>query len=228
MHKPGRGLENKSSGIAPDCCIRTPDGPGGLPLPRRARPQLAVAAHHRSSRRHASDTQNPDLGRHRARPETTHQRGGRRSRATHCTAHLGSAAERVFEFDITLCPHCGGRLRVIADVTDPDIIRQILDHIQQRAPPRLPHPANDNAHTHPDRYVDASPQSPRLRPRLASSWSIFRRAPRSRRTPLPGSAAKCPSRPSARDRPLDDLRHKLGAINGVLGQVKRNRGAWLV
>jgi hypothetical protein len=27
---------------------------------------------------------------------------------------------------------------VIADVTDPDLIRKILDHVQQRAPPRLP------------------------------------------------------------------------------------------
>ena len=43
--------------------------------------------------------------------------------------------KRVFEFDITLCPHCGGRLRVIADVTDPVVIRKILDHIHQRAPP---------------------------------------------------------------------------------------------
>ena len=43
--------------------------------------------------------------------------------------------KRVFEFDITLCPHCGGRLRVIADVTDPAVIRKILDHIHQRAPP---------------------------------------------------------------------------------------------
>ena len=43
--------------------------------------------------------------------------------------------KRVFEFDITLCPHCGGRLRVIADVTDPIVIRKILDHIHQRAPP---------------------------------------------------------------------------------------------
>jgi hypothetical protein len=27
---------------------------------------------------------------------------------------------RIFEIDITLCPLCGGQLRVIADVTDPD------------------------------------------------------------------------------------------------------------
>ena len=39
------------------------------------------------------------------------------------------------ELGATLCPHCGGRLRVIADVTDPVVIRKILDHIHQRAPP---------------------------------------------------------------------------------------------
>lgn len=29
-------------------------------------------------------------------------------------------------------------LRVIGDVTDPDLIRKILDHVNSRAPPRLP------------------------------------------------------------------------------------------
>ena len=45
--------------------------------------------------------------------------------------------KRVFEIDITVCPHCGGTLRFIADVTDPEIIRTILEHLQQRAPPGL-------------------------------------------------------------------------------------------
>lgn len=54
--------------------------------------------------------------------------------------------KRVFEIDITLCPLCGGQLRVIADITDPELIGKILDHVQKRAPPRLsprraePHP----------------------------------------------------------------------------------------
>ena len=45
--------------------------------------------------------------------------------------------KRVFEIDITVCPHCGGTLRVIADITDPDTIRTILEHLKQRAPPGL-------------------------------------------------------------------------------------------
>jgi hypothetical protein len=37
--------------------------------------------------------------------------------------------------DIFVCPLCGGTLRVIADVTDPDAIQPILTHLRQRAPP---------------------------------------------------------------------------------------------
>lgn len=49
--------------------------------------------------------------------------------------------KRVFNIDITTCPLCGGTMRVIADITDPDIIQKILDHI--RGPPRSrPPPLN--------------------------------------------------------------------------------------
>jgi hypothetical protein len=43
--------------------------------------------------------------------------------------------KRVFDIDISVCPLCGGRVRVIADVTDPDVIQTILAHLKQRAPP---------------------------------------------------------------------------------------------
>ena len=43
--------------------------------------------------------------------------------------------KRVFDIDISVCPLCGGTLRVIADVTDPDVIQSILVHLKQRAPP---------------------------------------------------------------------------------------------
>ena len=45
---------------------------------------------------------------------------------------------RVFGIEITVCPHCGGRLRVIADVTDPDVIDQILEHVRREGLPRAP------------------------------------------------------------------------------------------
>ena len=38
--------------------------------------------------------------------------------------------KRVFEIDISVCPRCGGTLRVIADITDPDVIRTILDYLK--------------------------------------------------------------------------------------------------
>ena len=34
--------------------------------------------------------------------------------------------------------HCGGRLRVIADVTGPEIIDQILEHVRREGLPRAP------------------------------------------------------------------------------------------
>lgn len=54
---------------------------------------------------------------------------------------------RMFEIDITLCPLCGGQLRVIADITDPDLIRKILDHVNSRA---LPAPAAKARRITPD------------------------------------------------------------------------------
>jgi hypothetical protein len=46
--------------------------------------------------------------------------------------------KRVFNIDISVCPLCGGTMRVIADITDPDIIQKILDHIEAQPPPLNP------------------------------------------------------------------------------------------
>jgi hypothetical protein len=35
---------------------------------------------------------------------------------------------RVFAIDITRCRYCEGRLRVIVDVIDPEVIQAIFDH----------------------------------------------------------------------------------------------------
>jgi hypothetical protein len=40
--------------------------------------------------------------------------------------------------DITLCPRCGGTMRVVADITNSDIIQKILDHIEAQPPPLSP------------------------------------------------------------------------------------------
>lgn len=38
--------------------------------------------------------------------------------------------KRVFEIDIEHCPHCGGRLKIIAAIEDPAVIVGILTHPQ--------------------------------------------------------------------------------------------------
>jgi hypothetical protein len=43
--------------------------------------------------------------------------------------------KRVFAIDIEKCPACGGNLRIIACIEEPQLIRQILSHIQQRDGP---------------------------------------------------------------------------------------------
>jgi len=56
--------------------------------------------------------------------------------AQHCSPlSWAERLKRVFDIDISVCPLCGGTLRVIADVTDPEAIRTILAHLRQRAPP---------------------------------------------------------------------------------------------
>jgi hypothetical protein len=45
--------------------------------------------------------------------------------------------KRVFNIDILHCPECGGRLRVIADITDPLVINKALDHFARSPPIKL-------------------------------------------------------------------------------------------
>ncbi len=58
------------------------------------------------------------------------------SRPAICLDRLTSRADGQvqYQLDITICPRCGGRLRVIADITDPTTIEKILNHVA-RAPP---------------------------------------------------------------------------------------------
>ena len=46
---------------------------------------------------------------------------------------------RVFEFDIMVCPDCGGRLRLLATIDQPGVIEKILGHLG--LPVELPSPA---------------------------------------------------------------------------------------
>ena len=41
--------------------------------------------------------------------------------------------KRVFNIDIETCSECGGAMKVIACIEDPEVIKQILDHLRQKA-----------------------------------------------------------------------------------------------
>jgi len=40
--------------------------------------------------------------------------------------------KRVFAIDIDTCLRCGGHLKVLASIEDPELISYILSHLQQR------------------------------------------------------------------------------------------------
>jgi uncharacterized protein YbaR (Trm112 family) len=48
---------------------------------------------------------------------------------------------RVFALDVLACPRCGGRLRAIATVQDPAVVRAILAHLGLAPGPDSPGPA---------------------------------------------------------------------------------------
>jgi len=48
--------------------------------------------------------------------------------------------QRVFQIDVLCCPSCGGKMRILAAITDPDVARSILQclSLPARAPPNSP------------------------------------------------------------------------------------------
>jgi hypothetical protein len=49
--------------------------------------------------------------------------------------------KRVFEIDVLVCPHCGGRRKLIAFLTDGLVVREILTHLGPPWRPRVLAPA---------------------------------------------------------------------------------------
>ena len=49
--------------------------------------------------------------------------------ATPRTWTWAALMHRAFAIDVLACPHCGGRLRLIATLHDPAVIRKILTHL---------------------------------------------------------------------------------------------------
>jgi hypothetical protein len=48
--------------------------------------------------------------------------------------------KRVFNLDLTQCPHCGGELRIVAAILQRQTIEKILNHLglEAQPPPRAP------------------------------------------------------------------------------------------
>ena len=61
--------------------------------------------------------------------------------------------KRVFGVQIEACARCGGKLKVIASIEEPDLIAKILAHLQKMAPiqhpPELPLGARAPPAQHP-------------------------------------------------------------------------------
>ena len=94
-------------------------------LPRRLRPKLAHAPRDRASTSTRSAAKNQGLRPCAGNPPAERRRTSR------------------------------GQLRVIGDVTDPDLIRKILDHVHSRTPPRLPHRRAESHQTPPDLFAES-------------------------------------------------------------------------
>jgi hypothetical protein len=45
---------------------------------------------------------------------------------------------RLYEIDPLDCPRCGARMKILTFIIHPKLIRQILDHLHRKAPPRAP------------------------------------------------------------------------------------------
>ena len=47
---------------------------------------------------------------------------------------------RVYEVDPLVCPRCGSEMRVVSFITDPPVVRRIVDHLRKRHRPARPPP----------------------------------------------------------------------------------------
>ena len=54
---------------------------------------------------------------------------------------------RVFKTDPLICKNCGGKMRIVSFITEPSVIRQILDHLRKRNTRDPPSPSNSPSPT---------------------------------------------------------------------------------
>ena len=57
--------------------------------------------------------------------------------------------KKVYELDPLICPKCGGAMKIIAFIMEAAVIRKILEHIGEYAPPERA-PPNARSPTQPD------------------------------------------------------------------------------
>jgi hypothetical protein len=63
---------------------------------------------------------------------------GERPTPRHVAMTWARRLNRVFKIDIEQCAHCGGRLKVIASIEDPEVIARMLDHRRERRREEVP------------------------------------------------------------------------------------------
>ena len=51
-----------------------------------------------------------------------------------------SLIRRVYEVDPLVCPRCGAEMRVVSFITDPRVVKRIVDHLRKRDRPARPPP----------------------------------------------------------------------------------------
>jgi hypothetical protein len=71
----------------------------------------------------------------------------------HVAMNWARRLKRVFGIDIEACARCGGKLKVIASIEEPQVIAKILAHL---------------AHTNPEQYQSELPLGARAPPQQSS------------------------------------------------------------
>jgi len=66
-------------------------------------------------------------------PEPAHDDAEATGARTRAAMSWAQRLRRVFAIDISRCPRCGGQLRVLAAITNPQVIMAILAHLESRA-----------------------------------------------------------------------------------------------
>ena len=87
---------------------------------------------------------------------------------------------RVFNIDVETCSKCGGKMKIIAAIEDPKVIRKILEHMgldtkppplhPARGPPKLQHHFEDDFN---QQRFDMNPQEHEVRTSLAGNFDNF-------------------------------------------------------